>query len=63
MWSGLIGAVLLEQNDELQLHHRYLQVEVMAELVAPAGATDPRRSHARPSQPQAIHCAVERHEC
>src|SRR6202162_4031532 len=32
----LIGAVLLEQNDEWQLQHRYKQVEAMAELVAPA---------------------------
>ena len=28
----LIGAVLLEQNDEWQLQHRYMQVEAMAEL-------------------------------
>ena len=27
----LIGAVLLEQNDEWQLQHRYMQVEAMAE--------------------------------
>ena len=39
----LIGAVLLEQNDEWQLQHRYLQVEAMAELIAPASATDPRQ--------------------
>ena len=58
-----IGAVLLEQNDEWQLQHRFLQVEAMAELIAPASATAPGRPHARPSQPQAIHCAVERHEC
>jgi hypothetical protein len=44
--------MLLEQNDEWQLQHRYLQVEAMAELI-----------HAQPSQPQAIHCAIERHEC
>jgi putative transposase len=37
----LIGAVLLEQNDDWQLQHRHMQVEVMAELAAPAGAADP----------------------
>ncbi|WP_037278329.1 IS256 family transposase [Rubellimicrobium mesophilum] len=31
----LIGAVLLEQNDEWQLQHRYMQVEAMAELDVP----------------------------
>ena len=31
----LIGAVLLEANDEWQLQHRYMQVEAMAELLAP----------------------------
>jgi transposase-like protein len=39
----LIGAVLLEQNDEWQLQHRYRQVEVMAGLVAAADAADPRQ--------------------
>jgi putative transposase len=31
----LIGAVLLEANDEWQLQHRYMQVEGMAELMPP----------------------------
>jgi putative transposase len=31
----LTGAVLMEQNDEWQLQHRYMQVEAMAELNAP----------------------------
>jgi transposase-like protein len=31
----LIGTVLLEQNDEWQLQHRYMQVEAMAEIAAP----------------------------
>ena len=34
--TRLIGAVLLEANDEWQLQHRYMQVEAMAELAAPA---------------------------
>jgi putative transposase len=33
--SRLIGAVLLEQNDEWQLQHRYMQLEAMAELAQP----------------------------
>ena len=31
----LIGAVLLKQNDEWQLQHRYMQLEAMAELAQP----------------------------
>jgi putative transposase len=31
----LIGAVLLEANDEWQLQHRYMQTEAMSELSPP----------------------------
>ncbi len=37
----LIGAVLLEANDEWQLQHRYMQLEAMAELAPPAADTEP----------------------
>lgn len=36
----LIGAILLEQNDEWQLQHRYMQLEAMAELTPPTDATE-----------------------
>ena len=39
----LIGAVLLEQNDEWQLQHRYMQVEAMAELITPTNALEPKQ--------------------
>ena len=39
----LIGAVLLKQNDEWQLQHRYMQVEAMGGLVAAPDAADPRQ--------------------
>jgi hypothetical protein len=42
----------------LKSQHRYLQVEVMTELMAPASAAGPGKFHAPPSQPQAIHCAA-----
>jgi putative transposase len=32
----LIGAVLLEANDEWQLQHRYMGVEAMGEMLSPA---------------------------
>ena len=34
--TRLLGAVLLEQNDEWQLQHRYMQLEAMSELTTPA---------------------------
>ena len=37
----LIGAVLLEANDEWQLQHRYMQLEAMAELASPAAEAEP----------------------
>ncbi len=43
----LIGAVLLEQNDEWQLMHCYMQVEAMAELLMPTVELD------RPIPPKA----------
>ncbi|MBP1805769.1 hypothetical protein J2Z33_001616 [Rubellimicrobium aerolatum] len=33
--TRIIGAVLLEANDEWQLQHRYMQIEGMVELVTP----------------------------
>ena len=36
----LVGAVLLEANDEWQLQHRYMQAEGMAELSAPPAAPE-----------------------
>ena len=37
----LIGAVLMEANDEWQLQHRYMQIEGMAELAAPLAEAQP----------------------
>jgi hypothetical protein len=39
----LIGAVLLEQNDEWLLQHRYMQIEGMAELTPPTIETEPTK--------------------
>jgi putative transposase len=39
----LIGAVLLEQNDEWQLQHRYMQLEAMADLATSMSDAEPRQ--------------------
>jgi transposase-like protein len=39
--TRLIGAVLLERNDEWQTDRRYMQLEGMAELLAPAAEPEP----------------------
>ena len=41
--TRLIGAVLLEQNDEWLLQHRYMQIEGMAELAPPAIDAEPAK--------------------
>ena len=46
--TRLIGAVLLEQNDEWQLQHRYMQLDAMAELLQPLRRT--RYFHPRPPE-------------
>jgi transposase-like protein len=40
--TRLIGAVLMEANDEWQLQHRYMQIEGMAELAPPSDEEQPR---------------------
>jgi putative transposase len=39
--TRLIGAVLMEANDEWQLQHRYMHIEGMAELAAPLAEEQP----------------------
>ena len=41
--NSAISPVAVEQNDEWQLQHRYMQVEAMAGLVAAPDAADPRQ--------------------
>ena len=47
----LIGAVLLEQNDEWLLQHRYMQIEGMAELMPPVIDAEPPNFHQWPHDP------------
>jgi transposase-like protein len=49
----LIGAVLLEANDEWQLQHRYMQVEAMAELAPLLIEGEGTATHAPEVPPQA----------
>ena len=41
--TRLIGAVLLQQNDEWLLQHRYMQVEARAELTPPMIDAEPAK--------------------
>src|SRR4051794_23793487 len=41
--ARLIGAVLLEQNDEWLIQHRYMPIEGMAQLTPPLIDTDPAK--------------------
>lgn len=45
----LIGAVLLEANDEWQMRHRYLGVEAMAEMLSPAPTNETLQLPPRPA--------------
>ena len=37
----LVGAALMEQHDEWQLQHRYMQLDAMAELAPPTNDPEP----------------------
>ncbi|PJN93462.1 hypothetical protein CNY89_20635, partial [Amaricoccus sp. HAR-UPW-R2A-40] len=66
----LIGAVLLEQNDEWQLQHRYMQIEGMVELDASAEASPSlicrsrrRMTDGHSSTPRILHQLDGRDPC
>uniref|UniRef100_UPI0005BD8ABA transposase n=1 Tax=Belnapia moabensis TaxID=365533 RepID=UPI0005BD8ABA len=45
----LIGAVLLEANDEWQMQHRYMGVEAMSEMLNPAPTNEALQLPPRPA--------------
>ena len=51
--------MLLEQNDEWQLQHRYMQVEAMAELAPPAAEPEPAQIPPQAAWPMATSKALE----
>ena len=48
----LIGAVLMEVNDEWQTQNRYMQTEAMAELATPLIDAAPTQIRPQPHDPQ-----------
>ena len=57
--TRLIGAVLLEQNDEWPLQHRYMQVEAMAELMTPTTEPEPAQIPPQAARPMATSNVLE----
>jgi transposase-like protein len=47
--NRLIGAVLLEANDEWQMQHRYMGVEAMGEILSPASTNETLQLSPRPA--------------
>src|SRR3954454_22441572 len=57
--TRLIGAVLLEQNDEWRLQHRNMQVEALPELPPPAAEPEPAQIPPQAAWPMATSKALE----